>query len=262
MKPLFARLAGVVAILCVGLTAGRADAGLIAVFGTNGIGGYLATQGHTVTQVTDAQLATGGFLSGFDAFVYTRDGSSFGVGLSAAAAANVSAYVGATGNVVLFNGDFADGIPGDANIEQMFANAANFAVASGHGYVGEFTGAVAALTANGNGFSPLGLISGTAGPLGFGSGGSGGTVTITPAGVGSPVLAGVTLPYNPASVEFGASMSGVASPLVVARFDGDNPAIIVRQGLANPVPAPAGLLLGLLGVVPTAGLLRRRAVTA
>lgn len=46
------------------------------------------------TLVTTAQLATPGFLNSFKAVIVSRFDASFGTGLSAAAAANVQAYVG------------------------------------------------------------------------------------------------------------------------------------------------------------------------
>ena len=73
--------------------ASGAQAANLAVFGQNFIGG-LYDDSHTVTYVTDAQLATAGFLDSYDAFVYTRDGYSFGVGLSVAAAANAEGLLG------------------------------------------------------------------------------------------------------------------------------------------------------------------------
>ena len=69
----------------------------------------------------------------------------FGAGLSAGAAANVTAYVGGTGAVVLFNADFADDI-GDPNTNILFQNAFNFTGDSLDGYIGELNGLVAALT--------------------------------------------------------------------------------------------------------------------
>ena len=60
-----------------------ANAFRIAVFGDNATDNYLASIGNTVTLVTDAQLATAGFLNSFDLVWITRDGSNFGAGLSA-----------------------------------------------------------------------------------------------------------------------------------------------------------------------------------
>src|SRR3954466_1786670 len=93
-----------------------ASASRVAVFGDNTIDNALTAAGHTVTLVSDAQLATPGFLNGFDVFVYTRDGFSLGASLSAGAAANVRAFVRRS---VLLNGDFADAVPGDAEVREL-----------------------------------------------------------------------------------------------------------------------------------------------
>ena len=55
------------------------DATQVAEFGDNQIDDLLAGNGMDVTIVTDAQLATPGFLDAFDVFVYTRNGSSTGL---------------------------------------------------------------------------------------------------------------------------------------------------------------------------------------
>src|SRR6476619_7395162 len=114
------RMATLIALALLLGSTGSARAGMIAVFGNNNTDEYLTSQGFTTVLVTGAQLSTAGFLDGFDAFLYTRDGSSFGTGLSAAAAANVRAYVGSVGNVVLLNGDFADGVGSDSYINQLY----------------------------------------------------------------------------------------------------------------------------------------------
>ena len=251
-------------VLVAVLVAGpSAHADLIAVFGDNGVDNYLVTQGHSVTLVTDAQIATPGFLNGFDAFVFTRDGASFGAGLSLAAAANVTAYVGSTGNIVLFNGDFADAVGGDPTIDQLWSNAANFVTASGNGFIGEFNGAVSALTSNSNGLNPLGLIAGAAGPLGFANGGSNTNLNLTIVGTGHPVTSGVSFPFDPNDVEFGSLLTGVDPILVLATFDSGNPAIIAREGAApsgaQPVPEPSSLALcAVLGVVGDVNRIKRR----
>ncbi len=224
-------VAGVLGALVIATTPVRAQA--IAVIGDNAMDNFIATiPGKTATLVTDAQIATPGFLSGFAALVMTRNGFSFGVGLSPAAAANVAAYVGATGRVVVLNADFADDI-GSAFTNGLVTNAVNYAASSGHGFVGEFNGAVSALTSNSNGFTPIGLIAGSAGALGFGGGGSAGNIILVPPGVGHAVTAGLTFPTNPGGVEFGATITGVSAPLILATFDNGNPAIIVNQGQAG-----------------------------
>ena len=110
------------------------------------------------TLVTTAQLETVGFLTPFDTVIVSRNGSSFGTFLTALAAANVKAYVGAPGplqgGVALFTNDAADnllgaasGDPFDANIDRLFTNAAGFAAATHHGYIGEFNGALSGASA-------------------------------------------------------------------------------------------------------------------
>ena len=127
-----------------------ASAADLAVFGNNNIA-TLYGASHTVSIVTDAQLSTPGFLNSvdFDAFVFTRDGSSFGNGLSVAAAANVKNYV--TGNVVLFNGDFQDDI-GAAQTDQLFNQALTYVLNNpGGGYIGEYIGSFSAFASNDDG---------------------------------------------------------------------------------------------------------------
>jgi hypothetical protein len=229
---------GVLALPVVTMTSTAsvgAASGSIAVFGDNETDNTLTALGYSVTLVTDAQIATPGFLDGFDAFYFTRNGSEYGDGLSEAAAAAVINYVGSDGNIVLLNGDFADPLSlHDAEIIELTGNAVDFAVQSGHGLVGEFNGAVSALTSNADGFVPLGLISGSAGPLA--SGPANGTITVTATGVGHPVLDGVGLPFDPFDVDFGPSMTGIDSALVLATYSNGSPAI-VAEGTANDAPS-------------------------
>ena len=240
--------------------AGTAQAATLAVFGNNNIGARYAAAGNTVTFVTDAQLSTAGFLNGFDAFVYTRDGSSFGVGLSLAAAANVGSYV--TKNIVLFNGDFQDDI-GAANTNKLFDNALAYVLGGGKGgYIGEYRGSFAAFSSNADGNNPIGLVNGSAGVSGLNQGGANGNVTLAPTGVGSPLITGVTLPYNPGAVEFSATVTGVNPAAVVLRFDNGNPALIAssRGQISAPVPEPAtwGMMIVGFGVVGATARRRRQ----
>src|SRR4051794_28254578 len=201
------------------------DAIHVAVLGDNAIDDALSATGlYEVSLVTDAQLATPGFLDGFDALVYTRDGFSLGASLSQAAADNVKAYVRRT---VLLNGDFADAVPADAEVTDLVRNSVAWAAATHHGYVGEFNGAFAGLTSNGSGLRALDLVGGSA----SGVTGSGiGTIAATPAGTGHPVLAGVALPRDPADEDVGAIMSGVAASKVLARYTANNnPAVIASD---------------------------------
>jgi hypothetical protein len=226
---------GLSAVAMTSTTSVGATTGSIAVFGDNETDDTLSAMGYAVTIVTDAQIATPGFLGAFDAFYFTRNGSEFGDGLSEAAAAAVRNYVGSDGNIVLLNGDFADPLMlNDAEIIELTGNAVDFAVQSGHGFVGEFNGAVSALTSNSDDFVPLGLISGSAGPLA--SGPANGTITVAAAGIGHPVLDGVGLPFDPVDVDFGPAMTGVDSALVLARYSNGTPAIVAK-GTANDPPA-------------------------
>jgi hypothetical protein len=203
-------------------------------------------------------------LNAFDAFFYTRNGQSFGTGLSSSAAANVSAYVGSTGNVVLLNGDFADGVASDPYIKTLFTNAANFAGSSGHGFIGEFNGAVAGLTSNSSGFNPLNLISGSAGPIIPGGGGSTLPITLTAAGMSHAVTSGLATTYEPDSVGFGAVISGVSAPLILATYQGGGAAIIATpQTSVATAPEPSMIISAGTGVLMFACYAwrrRRRAV--
>jgi hypothetical protein len=212
-----------------------AGSGSVAVFGDNQTDDALRALGYSVTLVTDVEIAAPGFLDGFDALYLTRNGSEFGDGLSPEAAAAVAAYVGSSGNIVLLNGDFADSlVTGDPGITQLTANAVAFAVQSGHGFVGELSGAVSALSSNIDQYVPLGLIAGSAADIRTGS--SDGTITETTAGSGHPLLAGVGLPFDPVDVDYGTSMTGVDSALVLATYANGAPAVIAR-GTANDAPA-------------------------
>jgi hypothetical protein len=244
------------------LSGGAASAANLAIFGANNIGS-LYSASNTVTYVSDANLSTAGFLSTFDAFIYTRDGSSFGNGLSVAAAANVKAYV--TGNVVLFNGDFQDDI-GVATTDLLFNQALAYVLTgAGGGYIGEYRGSFAAFATNDDGNNPIGLVNGNAGPSGFGNGGSDGDVMVTAAGLVSSVTAGVPFPYNPGAVEFGSTVTGVNPSRVLASFTNGNPAIIASSigQISGDVPEPAtwAMLIAGFGLVGATAR-RRRAIVA
>lgn len=239
---------------------GAADAATLAVFGNNPIGARYAASGNTVTYVTNTQLATAGFLNSFDAFVYTRDGSSFGSSLTTAAAANVNSFV--TKNIVLFNGDFADDIPTSSNTSRLFDNALAYVLSGGAGgYIGEYTGSFAAFASNASGLSPIGLVAGTSGPSGAGLGGANGSVNVTAAGAGSSLLTGVTLPYNPGAVEFSATATGVNPASVVLAFDNGNAALIASSRASissSAVPEPATWAMMLVGFAGVGASMRRR----
>ncbi|MBV9509687.1 MAG: hypothetical protein JO303_05330, partial [Caulobacteraceae bacterium] len=154
--------------------------------------------------VSTADLETPGFLNSFDAVIVSRYNSDFGSSMSAAAAANVSAYVGSgasQGGVAVLTNDASDnfygstsGDPYDNNLNQLFVNAATFAAKSGHGYVGEFNGAVMAMDSNSAGFASIGLLQGSADAVhGYGPQF---TYGVGPIGAGNPIDAGVTFPFT------------------------------------------------------------------
>jgi len=125
---------------------------------------------------TNAQLDTPGFLkaNGFNVLIVSRFDSSFGTSVDAAGAANIKAYVGTAnspnqGGVAIFTNDASDnffgstsGDPFDPNLDRLFTNAVQFAANTGHGYIGEFNGAVMAMASNTAGFQALDLLQGKA----------------------------------------------------------------------------------------------------
>ena len=232
----------------------------------------------------------------FSAFVYTRPGNQPGPNLGGVAAQKVRDFVGSPatgmGNVVLLNGDFADalqapmlggGLFSDPNVERLIANAVIFAAtpagpgeARGHGFVGEYTGAIAGLTSNEETApqrTALGFVEGNASQISFSGGNSDFAIFTTPEGASHPVMNGFPTPYNPTpgtsvSVEFGATITDVDPTLVVARYagdtPGDNPAIIVRSAVpvSDPtlgaIPEPGTLVLLAPGLLPLLGMVGRR----
>ena len=184
--------------------------------------------------------------------------------MSAAAAANVKAYVGSgagEGGVAVFTNDAADnffgasgGDPFDANLNQLFVNAAKYAALSGHGYIGEFNGAVMAMSSNSAGFASLGLLSGSADATrGYGPQF---TYDVGPVGSGNPIDAGVTFPFtdNDNSTFLtditGASSSNIVDIYTSSGIDGE-PAVLansfVISGGGGAVPEPSTWAMMVLG---------------
>lgn len=239
-----------ISILIAAAPAAHAAAPRVAVFGggtdlagrNNTVDELLAASGFDVVLVTDAELATPGFLDAFDAFVYTRDGTSFGVTLSSAAAANVVVYA-SPGRRVLLNGNFADAVNpalsggSDPNMERLFVNSVGWAAETHHGYIGEYTGTAAALTSNQDALAALDLVSGTSGKL-YATGALG-PIDETAVGAASPVLDGVALPSDPYDVMYGPFVTGVDTTLVLAtyRWSG-NPAIIAHEVAVSDTTPP------------------------
>jgi PEP-CTERM motif len=246
------KLFAAAALFAVTSVAGAAN---LAVFGQNNIGN-LYSASNSVTYVTDAQLATAGFLNSFDAFVFTRDGSSFGNGLSVAAAANVKSFV--TGNVVLFNGDFQDDI-GAPQTNQLFNQALSYVLSNPKGgYIGEYIGSFSAFATNDDGRNPIGLIGGNSGVSGYAQGGSEGDVEVTAYGLVSPITAGVAFPYNPGAVEFSATVTNVNPAQVLARYTNGNAAIIAGEVSVLTVPEPETYAMLLAGMGLMGAVVRRR----
>src|SRR4051794_15974325 len=155
----------------------------VAVLGNNQTDEVLAAAGNTVTLVTDAQVATPGFLDGFDGLVFTRNGIAFNPVLSDAAAAQVRAF---TKRAVLLNGDFADGLSSDQEIKDLYVSSVRWASEHGGGYVGELEGATAGLAGNADGQPALNFLAGSAAASSFS--GLSSTIVKTAAGAASPVL--------------------------------------------------------------------------
>jgi hypothetical protein len=220
----------------------------------------------SVTLVTTANLETPGFLSAFDTVIISRENSNFGTFLSPLAAANVAAYVGSgssQGAVALFTNDAADnffgattGDPFDPNLDKLFINAATFAAATHHGYIGEFNGAVQAMTSNSAGATPLGLLPGMASSTYTASTPDGHFhYDVGPIGAGNPIDAGVSFPFTDSDTTlFRTDITGALSGNIVDVY-GDNglPAVLANSAAIHGVPDTGSTLL-YLGIACVVGL--------
>jgi len=166
----------------------------------------------------------------------------------------------------VFTNDAADNFKGgldvfDPNLDRLFTNAATFAAGSGHGYIGEFNGAVMAMTSNTAGFSAIGLLSGSADAVH--AYGPQFTYDVGPIGSGNAIDAGVTFPFTDADTSTfltdvtGANPNNIVDIYTSSGINGE-PAVLANQAaIVGGVPEPASLsILGsaLLGLA----WLRRR----
>lgn len=220
--------------------------------------------------VTNAQLDTPGFLSGFDAVIISRAGNGFGTALSTASVDNIRTYVGSgatQGGVATFTNDAADSLcnpaasfdcptssdPFDQNLYQLFINSVTLAAATHHGYIGELNGAIMAFSSNDSGFLPaIGLLPGSStgvqaveqknptNPVGF-------IYEEGPIGSGHPIDAGVTFPFMTKEVTLFLGYVTVDKGSNVVDQYGDNgldqlagvPAIVANQAAIGTFPPPS-----------------------
>ncbi|MBV9512128.1 MAG: PEPxxWA-CTERM sorting domain-containing protein, partial [Caulobacteraceae bacterium] len=158
------------------------------------------------------------------------------------------------------------GDPYDNNLNQLFVNAATFAAKSGHGYVGEFNGAVMAMDSNSAGFASIGLLQGSADAVhGYGPQF---TYGVGPIGAGNPIDAGVTFPFTDNDdTTFLTDITGANSGNIVdvytsSGIDGE-PAVLANSYVISGgggAPEPSAWALMILGVGGAGYALRRKNV--
>jgi PKD repeat protein len=202
---------------------------------------------NSFTLVTTSQLDTPGFLAanGFNVVIVSRYDAGFGTFLDPTAASNIQAYVGAAnssgqGGVALFTNDVADnlygasgGDPFDPNLDQLFTNAVQFAANTGHGYIGEFNGAVMAMTSNTAGASPIGLLTGSANAVHFTNPPF--VYEVGPIGGNNPIDSGVTFPFTDADQStYRTDITGADSGNIVDVYQDNNlPAVLADQAVIS-----------------------------
>jgi len=227
------------------------------------------------TLLSDADLSLS--LAAYHTIIMSRTGANFGnTSISAAAIANIQSYVGAygptQGGVAMFTNDAKDnffgatsGDPYDANLNTLFQNAATYAAATHHGFIGEFNGTVI-------GLNLLHLLPGVAGGL---SGGNQFHYAVGPIGAGHPIDTGVSFPFVDGDQSpFLTTVTGADPGTIVDVYTSqgvvsysDNTVGYVPAILANPIliagghndVPDGGATIGLLGgaILVLAGLKRR-----